>query len=369
MAEYRYLLSDIRTGALVAEIPLAALSYQAGDLLTAGPFSATLPRLSAVDVAGLNVLDATAPARRVLYVERDGTLVYAGIIWTRRYNSSAGAFVLGGAEPSSYLARRRWTPATRTYVGTSDQTIFADLVADAMSGEASSIGIRSTVAGGPANLRTRTYVAFELNPISQNLDQLTEEAPGFEWANEVARTAAGEPDLILAGAWPYRGRPATSSGLVWEYPGNVLEFEWPEDAGSTANLVWGLGQAAATNVDLSAHSLNRTRWQIEGYPLLEDVLSASQVRDVAHLQRLVDTDRARRDAPIELPVLHVSPTGPPAVGAYVTGDRFRAFLDDPLRFAAPWAGVLRLVAQKVNVDRAGLETVELTCVPWPSATL
>lgn len=370
MAEYRFLFHDLKTNLLVGEVPLAGVSYEPGLLLGDGPFSATLPRLSSGDAAGLDVLGATAPARRFLYVERDGVLVYAGIVWTRRYNSRAGAFTIAGSEPSSYLRRRRWTPANRSYVTVSDQTIFADLVNDAMSGYGSSIGLRATVAGGPGNLRTRTFLAGELNPIAQNVDALAEEAPGFEWANEVARPdPAGEPDVILAGAWPYRGRPAASSGLVWEYPGNVLEFDWPEDAGVTANLVWGLGQAAATNLDLSAYSWAVERISVEGYPLLEDVLTASQVRDAAHLQRLTDTDRLRRDAPTVLPVLKVSPSLFPAVGDYVTGDRFMAYLDDPRRFPEPWAGVLRLVSRKVTVDRAGVETVELTCLPWPSATL
>lgn len=365
---HRYLFHDLRTNALRGEVPLAQLGYNPQQLNGDGTFDATLPVLGDDLATDLAVLDATEPDRRVLYVERDRELVYAGIVWSRTFDSEAGAFTIGGSEPSSYLRRRRWTLATRTYVNVSDRTVFTDLVNDAMSGYASAIGLTPVVPAGAGNLRSRTFVAAELNPIAANISGLAEEWPGFEWANEVGVDASGAPVKRLVLSDPYRGRSATQSGLVWEYPGNILKYTWPEDGGSAANFVWGLGRAAATNLDLLAYSMYLDRMTLEGYPLLEDVLQASDVGDTTQLQRMTDSERLRRDAPVVLPTITVSATAEPMVGDYLVGDRARVYIDDRRRFPSGFDGVLRVVSQHVDVSATGKETVVLTMLPWPSAT-
>lgn len=365
MADYRYLFHRLRTNGVVAELPLVDVTYEPQAINGDGTFTAGLPALDEAAAEALEVLDATAPGRRVLYIVRDDRPIYAGIVWARRYNSKDGRFTIAGSEPSSYMRRRRWVPANRSYTNVSDRTIFADLVNDANSG--TPIGLTPVIPGAGGNLRSRAFYVGDLNVIAENVEGLAEEDPGFEWANEVADDAAVAGGIAkrLVYAVPRRGRSADLTRLVLEYPGNVTVYDWPEDAATTANTIWGLGRAAAANLDLSAVSQNATRFTVEDWPLLEDVLQASEVTDQAHLNRLVASERARRDDAIVLPELTVRPE---LLDDLVVGDRARLYIDDARRFPEPWEGIVRLVGLTVRADRAGREVVTVRALPWPSAS-
>ena len=363
MPEYRYLFHDLVTNALVGEIPLAGVTFDPSALNTDGSFGGAVPALDVASFAALDVLGATEPARRVLYVERDGRVVYAGIVWTRRYSSADGRVVLGGSEPSSYLRHRMaQTQTVDTYTAANDRQIFADRVN--MAGSA--IGLAAGAATGPGNLRSRSYVALDLVPYAEQIDSLAEE--GFEYANEVGPDVGAGPKKLLTYA-ALRGRSADASGLVFEYPGNVAAFDWPEDAGAMAAYVWGAGRPteASTAVDLVVSSANAARYTTEGYPFLEAVIRPD-VRDVAELQRKTDAERVRRDLPAVLPSIEVAGGQLPGLGDYVVGDRARLYLTDPRRFPFPFEGYARILTQRVAVSPAGVERVSLTLLPWPDAT-
>lgn len=365
MADYRYLFHNLTTNALVAEIPLAGVTFEPQALNAAGPFDATVPALDLATFADLDVLDATEPARRVLYVERDGRVVYAGIVWTRRYSSGDGRIAVAGSEPSSILRHRMaQVNATDTYTNVGDRQIFAERVNLA----GSPIGLLAAVPAGVGNLRSRTYVAADFVPYAEQVDSLAEE--GFEYANTTEAAGPGEvgPRKRLTLADPRRGRPAATSGLVFEYPGNVGTFDYPEDAGALVNFLWAVGRPPESSAggDWIVSSSTPSRYEAEGFPFLEDVLRPDAT-SVAELQRKADAERARRDLPAVLPTIDVTPGQWPAVGDYVVGDRCRLYLDDARRFPVPLEAYARILAQRVAVSAAGVERVTLTLLPWPDA--
>ena len=102
---YRYLFVDLLTNEIIAELPLTGVSFTQ-QLNQAGAFDGHL-LLSGINTFEFNVDASTTPARNAIYVDRNGILVWGGIIWARTYNSSSQTLSLSAREMISYFERRR----------------------------------------------------------------------------------------------------------------------------------------------------------------------------------------------------------------------------------------------------------------------
>ena len=105
MAEYRCIAADLRTGARITELPLSGLSFGA-RLNDVGQASGTLPLPapnSATNRALATLLnDAVDEARRMLIIERDGVIVWSGIIWVAGYSDSDQSRDVRASDEGSY---------------------------------------------------------------------------------------------------------------------------------------------------------------------------------------------------------------------------------------------------------------------------
>jgi hypothetical protein len=109
--DYRYIVTDLVTNAILAEIPFQGVSWERG-LRRAGSFSGSIPVASAT--AHLNLYTNTMPGRTGLYILREGKCVWGGIIWSRSYDPASQILTVDGAEFLSYLYHRSiWK--TRVY--------------------------------------------------------------------------------------------------------------------------------------------------------------------------------------------------------------------------------------------------------------
>ena len=84
---YRYLFADLLTNNIIAELPLTNVSFTQ-QLNQAGTLSGQL-LLSGLNANTFNVLNGTIPAKTGIYVDRNGTLVWGGVIWGRPYDSDS----------------------------------------------------------------------------------------------------------------------------------------------------------------------------------------------------------------------------------------------------------------------------------------
>src|SRR3954462_6964694 len=97
MAVYTYYAADLMTGQLLDEIPLSDVSFTL-PINDAGTLSATVPLYSRSGLA-----QTLATARTALYVDRDGVLVWGGVLWTRRYDAKDTSLQLDALDFLSYL--------------------------------------------------------------------------------------------------------------------------------------------------------------------------------------------------------------------------------------------------------------------------
>jgi hypothetical protein len=366
LATYRYLLTDIMSGRVISDALTLNVSSYARTLSASADCSCTLD-LSEPNVWHLtDPIAATEPRRTALWIVRDEQLVWGGIIWTRKYSSGNNLLDLTASTPESYFARRR-IRSTLTYTQVDQHTIAVALVNDAQAQAHGNIGVVvPTPAGSGRPPRDRTYLWHERATYLERIQQLAEVIDG--------------PDFTIAPAWLSENVPGwyfnvgspigATKNILWEFPGDITSYSWPEDGGSSANFWSAIGAPDPTVADQTqAPPLIRdaqmpAEWDV-GIPLLEDVSTHSDVTDVNTLagyaqanvkaaagNRTVPEITLRLDEGDEIPSL-----GDEAV-IYIT-DPYR-FPPDPETGAPGLATNVRVTAWSVSLQTGEPESVTLT---------
>lgn len=391
VGDFRYLSYELTSGTFVEALPLSGVSF--GSVLNgAGSFSASLS-LEAANVgrsvygeggygqgsAGgrpsiLNpvvadsYITATEPTRQVIYVERDGVLLGGYIIWTRGYDSTSHVLSIGGLElwsifRSSGDSGRLITDnynvdlATMSADAAVDQLLVVqDLINYTQAKPGGDLGI---VVGTETSgvIRDPFWFGDEFKPIGEAIEQLSELEDGFDFAIDVRYDSNLEPEKLLTLSYPRRGRTAPNTGHVFEYPGNVLAYTWPEDGTKSVNQGWTLGEGDPGVMLIGSHA--RPDRLDAGYPLLE---AAYPYKDEWEQGRLNEHARADVDAyaePLVTPELVVRADADPVIGSYITGDEARVRITDPLRFPTTRDEYRRILSYTVQPDEGPGGTVTL----------
>lgn len=354
MATYTYLACDLRTNAVLAELPLTGVRF--GSVLNGSGTIGGQLALTDSRVRALDPISATLPARTALFVDRDGVLVWGGVLWTRRYEN--GRLTLGGAEFLSYFARRRIVWAGASYAGVDQVAIARDLLMKAQAQPGGDIGV-AVGAETSGVLRDRIYPANEMKPVAEAVQQLAAVQGGFDFAIDVRYGAGGAPEKVFVPSYPRRGRTAVQTGHVFAYPGNVQDgYSWPEDGTELTTQTYAAGQGEGVAMKLASSAAPGL---IDaGYPLLERVESYKDVADLTTLAAHAAADQAAFGGAVVLPVLPVRADLDPVLGSYITGDDARVQVEDE-RFPTGLDTYLRIVAFDVTPgDDGGAEQVLLT---------
>ena len=377
---YTYLFCDLRTDTLLAELPLASVSYST-ELNGIGKLSGTIPYNDLT--LPLDPETASQPGRTAVYVDRDGVLVWGGIIWTRQ--QTTGGKAIQAAEFPSYYQHRyvKKTLSTDTsvvidptYVDAGGQRLYSDQqwvvwsllrYAAGQPGADIRVETSSLIQNPTGIIRDVTYYGYERPEIYKAISELAASADGFDWAIEVGWTqsANNRPPVRYrrARVWfPRRGRPAGESGLVFSKGGgygSILDYDWPEDGTALVTEMSGLGAGSgeakivktATAQDLID----------SGWPLLEGVETFDGVTDEAQVQGLTNAGLEAASGSQVQPTFEVMADGDPAFGSYQVGDEALFVIDPEPQSPAGREGVLRIVSIE-NTSVNGPERIKLTCV-------
>lgn len=321
MATYTYLVHDLRSNALLAELPLRVTGGFSRRVKGYGELRGTVD-LSARGVRDLDLPDLLDGARRALFVDRDGVLVWGGIIWrgTRRHSSHTAE--LQAMEFESYFARRvlpsAWTP-----VQVDQLEIARTLIRNAQAVLGGDIGVQlGTELSGV--LRDDDYPA--LKNVDEALLQKANLDNGFDFTIDVSYVA-GVPTKRLLLGFPRLGRGADTSGLVFELPGNITEWtdEWDAFSASATDM-WAVGEGEGSS-KLMSHATDATLIAA-GYPRLDAVSSQTTVSQRATLDARARADLAGAPIPVRTFSCEVRAGGDPPLGAYIPGDEARFVVAD-----------------------------------------
>lgn len=355
MADYTYVFADLRTDEILGELPLDDVKF-GRRLNEPGAWSGSIPlgdqRITALDPIGL-----TRPGRTAVYIDRDGTLVDGGIVWTRRFATSgddAGKLMLAGNGFWSYIGRRV-IHSLLTFAATDQVDVVSAILAALEFETGGDIGLNISVEASGV-LRDRTYYAYELKSAAEAIEQLAAVLNGFDFRVTVSGDVAAPVKTVEVG-YPRIGELAVDSPLMFERPGNVLEYEWPEDATRLATRSYAVG--AGEGDDMLVAASTRTDMLDLGYPLLDQQVSYKDVRVLATLQEHADADVDAVATPVTIPSLTVRGDVEPVAGTYDAGDDCRLTITDD-RFPDGLDTYARVVAFDVQPPTGEqLETVTI----------
>jgi hypothetical protein len=355
MPTYTYIFADLRTNTVIDELPLYGVSM-ARDLNQYGDWTAsvTLDREGKDDA---HVKAATEPGRTILYVDRDGTIVYSGILWTRTYQAQSKSLQFTGQDLRSYFVRRLISSrfSQLVFAGVDQLTIAQSLLNQAQALGSIGITVPTNFSGV---LRDRTYVAAELKPVAEAIQQLSEVINGFDW-DIYAQYGGGmiPQKLALFGA-PYLGLSPQATTLVFEYPGDIANYWWSENVAESASTFWTTGKGDGDTTLISVADDNT--YVNAGYPVLEGSKSFVDVSEPAtlfeHAQQGIKDSRV----PFIAPTVTLASGAVNEPGDYALGDHARFRINDP------WSGgqierIWRIMGWRLTPPSSETEeTVDLT---------
>jgi hypothetical protein len=372
MALYRVISADLRTGTRIAELNVTGLSY-GSRLNNCGDLSGTvaLPALTSAGNAGVaaQINSAVDEGRRQIIVERDGVVVWSGICWLAPYNDDPPSRDIRAAEDWSYF-RHRVISSTQTFTGVDQLTIAQNLI-DYATG-------RTTDPGGPGDVgvtvessasgvtRDRVYNNYELKPVAEAVEQLSQVDNGFDFAIDAAwDSATGGLVKTFRTSYPRRGSGYQTTGHVFEVGRNVIDWNWPTDGTIMGNKVWAVGRGEGSAMLISSQSdvsqIQKIADGGPGYPLLETTVSVSDVSVQSTLDALAVAKLKSSATPVTLPEITVKADVDPIFGSYITGDSCRFIVPPNVspRFPTGLDTFLRIVGWDVSVSDDGSESVKL----------
>jgi hypothetical protein len=358
---YRYLFADLLTNEIIGELPLTGVAFTQ-QLNQAGTFTGHL-LLSGINTAAFNVDPSTIPAKCSLYVDRDGVLVWGGVIWGRQYNSASQTMTYQAREWISYFERRRITE-TLSFTNIDQLVIAKALVQNAQAKTYGNVGITYNSAGQTTSgiLIDRVYYGYEIKNLFNAIQDLSRQSDGFDFDIEIAYDPITDlPTKAFNTYYPRSGEVYTTTSLtvpVFEFPaGNIVEYEYPEDGMIATNSVWAVG-AGSNEGKILANAQHPTIFA-DGWALLEDQQSYSDVTDQTVLDNLaMGALNALVTPPITMKIV-VPAFVNPTFGSYEVGDDARVIINDD-RFPNGLDAIFRIVGLSVQPGEDGPERVTLT---------
>jgi hypothetical protein len=364
---YTYYTADLATGAITDELPLYDVTFST-ELNEAGEFRARLP-LGDPRVGVHRPRELTEPGRAALYVERDGVLVWGGVIWTVKYTSADQHLEIGAAGFLSYFDHRRVLPAdfdpdapdlgsvTVPFTDRDQSDIARALVAIAQAHPGGDIRVRPESTALSGITRTLVYPGSDLKSTGEALRELASLEEGPDFLFDMAYGSDGRPVRRLRVGTPHLGQQGTPH--VWEYGANLIGYTWPADGASTASRVFALGEQGGEGSQLVAVAEDRTT----GRPLTETEVSYVHLTDAELLHSQARSALAAVSAPVVLPELTVRADLEPVLGSYQVGDDALVvikdvFFPEGIRFGVRITGI-----EVTPGNDAGEEQVQLTVTP------
>ncbi len=375
MATWSYLLADLITGAVTADIELTGVRISQ-RLNTAGSMTGTWAIPQNWDSGSPYVL--TTPARTMGVALRDGRPIFGGVLWTRRVNPDKGSVDLGFSDWWSLLDSRFVLPPFvpdgttgqvsnfgTTFTAVEQNDIARALLAQAQAHPGGNLGIvaDTTVSG---IVRDRSYAGHELVDVGTALKQLAEVidgpdimfgvAPELDANGRVVKTMRiGTPKLGVEG-----------SPHVFEYGASIIGYAFASDGTRMTTRAFATGEGMeAGQLIAVADDTARTA---AGWPLLETETSFNTVSLDSTLTEHAAAELKRNSLPVVTPTITVLGDGRdsegskvyPSLGEYACGDQVRVVIED-MFFADKLDTQFRIVSIEIQPD--GVETADLVLNP------
>lgn len=344
---------------VLGELPAEAFSYTEvlnGD----GSWSATMPLVTTTPTRLTN--EVTAPqltetdileGGTAVYFERDGVVLWGGIVWATNAQVETNTMTLSGAGFFSYF-RHRFMRVTTTYTAQDQLVIARDLIDDAQAVANGSIGVLTSETFTSGVTRDRTYQGFERKNVAEALEQLSQVTNGFDFRFHSFRDGSGTITTEFRTTYPATGR---RTEYVFELGVNIQLLSYRASGGNLTNTVDAIG--AGDGDDLLIQTAQDPTG-LASRPLLESVASHPEVSVSNTLLEHAKRAIVRGSAPVREVNVRVFPDEIPTLGSYIIGDQVYVKGSYGFIELGSW---YRITSMAVSVSTDGAEEVSLTLVP------
>lgn len=367
-AEFRYVTTNIyQPGAtrndILAELPFTDVNFT-NQLNSVGTFSGHV-LLSGLNSNELNAYDGTIPGKTILWVlysdpvTLDTQPVWSGVIWAREYDSASQTLSITAQEMMSLYGRRRIS-TTKDYSAS-----FYDPAYIAYNLMQYAEGLTNGNTGLTYNSITTPYATkkkyenYELKSVYQAVKDLAAEFFDFTIKPKINVNGKLYNEFTLGDPLGNTYSSSNPNAFVLDFPGNLVSYNFPEDASQAANKLYGLGYGA-NNKKIIAIAIDPTK--ITGsatWPLLED--TANYI-DIGDNQLLKDVTLGQLNA-TSYPPTTIEAVIPPYVDPYYpeysVGDQVRLSIRDSY-FPSGLNLTMRIMAISVNPGENGPSRITLT---------
>ncbi|MCB0966281.1 MAG: hypothetical protein KDB37_05550 [Ilumatobacter sp.] len=348
MTEYRYLAVAVPSGEYLGDLPLSAVTFGEELEQQVSELTASLD-LNAKTRDGRSLaarhLAWTTPRVTAIFVEADGVLVWAGVVYGRQRPSTT--MRLRALNPWAYFGRRRLTES-RSYVGVDQLTVAADLVSWAQAVPGGDLGVLVDAAtSGVVVDRNPIANSWEYRPIAELVEELAQSDPGFEFA--IVPDGRIGPRFRLQFWYPQRGSATVSA--LWSSRsgrGSIVDFTWDEDGLGADTVVYGIGAGEGES------SIRTVATLADGAPITEAVMTWKSITNVDTVASLTRAEVANRARLVGSMTLELDSTNPAAAwGAWSLGDLVRIVVEDDPRFTETLDVEQRVVGWQRSIDDDG----------------
>lgn len=351
---YRYFTVDALTNTIVApELPFGDVSY-GPDLNGPGSFAGTLtPRMVSEDPGMLD------PGNRCLFVERDGKIMWGGLVWTT--TPQGASYAVEAAGWSSYGQHRHDITGRLNgrgpYVYADPCQVIRDIWAYMQEQPDGDLGVvvdattSKAKAGTPASPLAFNW--WDTPVLGEQVDNLCsgDDHPDYtdtsEWGSD------GMPTRRVRLGYPRLGRRRTDLSFMTGQ--NIVAsppIAYSADDYAQVVIATGAGDGRA-----KARSIDAVR---NGRLRLEHVLDLSDITSTATLASRAREERIWRQqmGTVESLTIRDHPAAP--IGSFDVGDDIRVTIHDQWTDFDAW---MRITGWQVRPGTGGDEQVDLSLAP------
>jgi hypothetical protein len=369
MGRYTYTFYDIPSKTKLGALPLYGVS--ASDVLVkpgggalAGTFTGSI-RMDSDFTTVTEILDMTRPEATSIWMDRDGTPIWGGILWTRTYQSDGRVIQLNAQSWASYLAKVVWWPTRGSLAGVAQHDLTDNphnitrfLWQYLIEFASAEYDIGVTLEGYhqlPTPMTTQSFLLAE----HKSLDEYARDALtlGSEFrirhffdsnGDRVAQFESGPENSLGVTA------EAADFGESYEYPGELSKYWLTNSSANAPTRLFGIGKVSGADDIFTVQQGGITN------RIGVDATKSYETSDQPTLETMAATDLRLMQNDLNRPVYDVGASESIDLNWNV-GDHRRVVIDDPYRFTAPVSGVVRLTGWQLSpADSGNAEQLSIT---------
>ena len=316
-----YIFGDVHTGAITSELT-SLYGVSLNNRFGGGEFRGTL-QLDQTGQDNETLVSATSPGRSYVIAERNGVPIWGGIIRSRTYQSQSKTVQLFANTFDKYPEYR--LVLTDFLAVDEDQiSIFLNLYAQ-MQAVPNSVLVNLSSAFSSGITKSLEVFADEYKIYDNVLRSLSDADDGFDWTVRVRRQDGVYIKDLLIGA-PTLGA-ANHDNIIFEYPGNILNYWKNETMSKSATSFYGIGAGEGSSMITSQYI--HTDLLSSGFPLYEQTISYKDIEDEGRFNSIIASDAISGKPPKPIFTVECKANIEPVFGAYTIGDACTLIIKDP----------------------------------------